>query len=235
MQTDSSSDSHAALPQPDRRLLVPLRVVLIVAGLAAWFGTQGLIGARQPPSDPPIGDSVLEWTAGANTFLTENPRWADWLLIVSSAIIDLLAVYLLGSSVCGRTIRPFLGLLIVFGMRQVCQGLCSLPAPPGMIWRHPGFPSLLVTYGVSNDLFFSGHTALAVLGAIELGRGRSAAVKLLGSGIVALEIATVILLRAHWTMDVVAGAMAALLAATAAQSLAPRCDELIARLLPAKA
>ena len=27
------------------------------------------------------------------------------------------------------------------------------------------FPSLLVTYGVSNDMFFSGHTAMAVLGA----------------------------------------------------------------------
>ena len=35
-----------------------------------------------------------------------------------------------------------------------------------MIWRNPGFPSLLVTYGVSNDFFISGHTAIAVLGAI---------------------------------------------------------------------
>jgi hypothetical protein len=37
-----------------------------------------------------------------------------------------------------------------------------------MIWRYPGVPSLLVTYGTSNDLFFSGHTALAVYGSIEL-------------------------------------------------------------------
>ena len=43
-----------------------------------------------------------------------------------------------------------------------------MPAPPGIIWRHPGFPSLFVTYAVGNDFFFSGHTALAVFGAIQL-------------------------------------------------------------------
>ena len=37
-----------------------------------------------------------------------------------------------------------------------------------MIWRNPGFPSLLVTYGTASDLFFSGHTAIAVYGALEL-------------------------------------------------------------------
>jgi len=36
-----------------------------------------------------------------------------------------------------------------------------------MIWRHPGIPSLLVTYDVATDFFFSGHTAIAVLASIE--------------------------------------------------------------------
>jgi membrane-associated phospholipid phosphatase len=77
-----------------------------------------------------------------------------------------------------------------------------------MIWRHPGFPSLLVTYGTSNDLFFSGHTAIAVYGAMELGRlGRRWAV--LGMLIALFEMAAVLVLRAHYTMDVFAGAAAA--------------------------
>jgi len=47
-------------------------------------------------------------------------------------------------------------LVLLLGMRQVMQALCALPAPPNMIWRYPGFPSLFVTYSVGNDYFFSG-------------------------------------------------------------------------------
>jgi len=35
-----------------------------------------------------------------------------------------------------------------------------------MIWHYPGFPSLLVTL-CRNDFFFSGHTAIAVFGAMS--------------------------------------------------------------------
>ena len=50
------------------------------------------------------------------------------------------------------------------------QACVALPAPTDAIWHYPGFPSLLVTYGVANDYFFSGHTAIAVLAATELAR-----------------------------------------------------------------
>ena len=64
-------------------------------------------------------------------------------------------------------------LLILYALRQICQGLCALPPPDGMIWRRPGIPSLLVTYGTATDLFFSGHTAIAVFGCIELAHWRA--------------------------------------------------------------
>src|SRR5262249_11448638 len=133
----------------------------------------------------------------------------------------------------GPTIRPLLGLILVFVLRQLCQALTALPPPggdpAGVIWRYPGFPSLLVTYGVSNDLFFSGHTAIAVFGAIELGRlGRYwwlAAVLL-----IVFEVATVLVLWAHYTMDVYAGAVTAVCMALLADRLAPVCDRALARL-----
>jgi len=68
----------------------------------------------------------------------------------------------------GPSVRPFLGLVLLLGLRQIMQAICALPAPPNMIWHYPGFPSLLVTYNVGNDFFFSGHTAIAVFGGIEL-------------------------------------------------------------------
>ena len=205
-----------------------LRAALVVLGLAAWFWTQSLIGKRAFPNGV-IGDALHTWSAPVHQYLFAHPQTADGLLIVSSAFIDLFGIFLLASSIFGPSIRPFLGLLLLFALRQMCQALCALPPPENMIWRDPGFPSLLVTYGVANDLFFSGHTAIAVLAAIELGRlGRR---WLAGAGIsvVAFEVATVLALRAHYTMDVFTGAITALFIATVAARLAPACDRALAR------
>ena len=80
-----------------------------------------------------------------------------------------------------------------------------------MLWYDPGFPSLVVTYGVANDLFFSGHTAIAIYGACEMARTRRPPLIIVSVLIVLFEVSTVILLRAHYTMDVMAGIFAALL------------------------
>ena len=109
-------------------------------------------------------------------------------------------------------------------MRQICQGLCTLPPPPGIIWRNPGFPALLVTYDIGNDLCFSGHTALAVLGAIEVAHFGPPWLAV-AAGIIAFgEAIIVLVLRAHYTLDVIAGAFAAVLAADVAAALTPAID-----------
>jgi hypothetical protein len=205
-----------------------VRVALVVVGLAAWFRTQRLIGQRAWPAAG-IGDRIHQWTAPLNRLLLEHSGLANVVLIATSALIDLLGLFLLGSATFGPSIRPFLGLLILYALRQVCQGLCALPPPEGMIWRHPGFPSLLVTYGTATDLFFSGHTAIAVYGAVELARLGGPWLVLLGVGIATVEAATVLVLRAHYTMDVFAGAVAALWVVGVADALAPLCDRVLAR------
>ncbi len=205
------------------------RLLLVIAGLAAWFGTQKLIGERDFPEGGKIGDKLLEWSAPVNAYLRDQPASADGLLIVSSALIDGLAVFLLARSVFGPTIRPFLGLLVLFSLRQICQGLCALPAPDGIIWRDPGIPSLLVTYDVANDFFFSGHTAIAVFGAVELGRLKYRWLVPVAVVVAVFQTATVIVLRAHYTMDVFAGAVTALLVAYLVTFMAPPCDRALAR------
>jgi membrane-associated phospholipid phosphatase len=88
-----------------------------------------------------------------------------------------------------------------------------------MIWRHPGFPSLLVTYDVANDFFFSGHTAIAVLGAIEAAKIAPGWIAAVAGVIAFLEAATVLILRAHYTMDVLTAVVAAFCAAGLAARL----------------
>jgi membrane-associated phospholipid phosphatase len=188
---------------------------MIIAGLAAWFSTQALLGARPNPGNK-IDDALHEWTAAVNEFLHENSHWSTGLLIGSSAIFDFSGVFLLGSFLFGSTLRPFLALLILFLTRQICQALIALPSPEGMIWYHPSFPSLFVTYYVTNDLFFSGHTGITVIAAVELFQVNSRVGKLLGVLFVLLEISAIIVLRAHYTMDIFAGAIMALLASVVA-------------------
>jgi hypothetical protein len=204
-----------------------LRVLLVAAGLGGWFWTQALI-AKRPFPEGAIGDGIHEATASWNRWLGEHPRWADRLLIATSALIDGLGILLIAAAVFGPTVRPFLGMLILFGLRQVCQGLCALPPPPGMIWRHPGMPALLVTYGTATDLFFSGHTAIAVYGAIELGAFGGPLAAAVGAAIAVVEAATVLVLRAHYTMDVFAAVVTALWVAGVAALLAPGLDRLLA-------
>jgi membrane-associated phospholipid phosphatase len=147
------------------------------------------------------------------------------LLIVSSFGIDVVSCFVLTYSVLGPSVGPFLGLMLLFFLRQACQALCALPPPKGMIWRAPALPSLLVTYGTTNDLFFSGHTALAVYGSIVLAQWGGPPWALVGVLIAVFEMATVIVLRAHYTMDVFAGAVTAFAAAVVATWAAPACDQ----------
>lgn len=214
----------SALPE------IALRIGFVGLALVAWFWTQRLISAKAPANSG-LGDRLHDWSAPLHGWLVAHPRAANLTLIVTSALIDVFGIYLLASAVFGPTLRPFLAILILFAMRQACQMICTLPIPPGSIWRYPGFPSLLVTYGTSNDFFFSGHTAISVLGALHLAHTAPPWLAITGAVIAAVEALTVIVLRAHYTMDVFAALFAAWGADVAARHLAPQIDGWFSALL----
>jgi len=202
---------------------IGLRAGVVAVALGAWFWTQSLIARKSAPKEG-IGDVVHDLTARWNRYFSSHDRAANAALIISSSFIDLFGLSLIGVAIFGSTFAPFLAILILFGLRQLCQGLCTLPPPPGMIWRNPGFPALLVTYSVGNDFFFSGHTAVAVLGAIEAAYLGPAWLAVIAATIALGEMLIVLVLRAHYTMDVVAGALAAFLAAEMAGKFSPAVD-----------
>ena len=206
-----------------------LRLLVTALLLAVWFWTQSLLGARPAPAAG-IGDWLHDLTAGINSYFAQHSGGANALLVVSSALIDALGLFLLASWLFGGSVRPFLGLVMLMALRQVMQALCSLPVPPGMIWHDPGFPSLLVTYHVANDFFLSGHSAIAVLGAIELTRFNRRWLSAVAILFVLFEIAAVLVLRAHYTMDVFTGILAALWVSHVSERMAQILDP---RLTPA--
>ncbi len=209
-----------------RRRGMLLRLLVTGIVLALWFWTQSLIGARTAPASG-IGDALHNLTAGLNSYFARNAGAANALLIVSSGLIDALGLFLLGRWLFGGSVRPFLGLSLLMTLRQLMQAICALPPPPNMVWHYPGFPSLLVTYHVANDFFFSGHTAIAAFGAIELSRLHRKWLTAAAVLLVFFEVATVLILRAHYTMDVFTGIVAALWVADLSERISPRLDRLL--------
>jgi hypothetical protein len=209
-------------------MIAIFRTVAIIISLGIWQLTQKLLARRnvlvECRDGATITDGIHQLTARYNQKLLDHPQAANILLLASSLVIDLLGIYLLISAIFGKTIEPFLGLFMVFALRQICQAFCPLPPPKGMIWRSPGFPSLLVTYGTSCDLFFSGHTAIAVYGAVTVASAFGPIGIVLGCLIVVFEIVTVLVLRAHYTMDVFTGLIAALWVHQLAVQFAPHVD-----------
>jgi len=202
------------------------RTIITAAALVVWFYTQRLIGARSVPARG-IGDGLHQLTASWNTYFLAHAAAANALLIVSSAVIDLLALFLLLRWLFGPSVRPFLGLFLLMVMRQVVQAFCALPPPPYLIWHYPGFPSLLVTYSVAGDFFFSGHTAIAVFAATEIARLKKTWLTALAVLTALFEIVTVLVLRAHYTMDIFAGMIAALWVASIIEHLSKPIDKFV--------
>ena len=202
------------------------RIIFIACMIVLWFFTQWLIGSRGLPNNG-IQDKIHIWTRGWNEKLNASPRVVRILLISSSFVIDCLGIYMIAFGIFGSSVAPFLGLVLIFSLRQLSQYLTALPSPAGMIWANPGFPSLFVTYGVSNDLFFSGHTAIAVYGGLQLIHLGTPLFIALGIFVAVFEIVTVLVLRAHWTMDVFAGAVTALMIDFFMRDIGPWLDGLI--------
>lgn len=219
-----NTTSNAA-PRSDRRSFFR-RIIITAVALALWFWTQSLIGARQLSGNG-ITDALHQLTAPINFYLLHHPAAADRLLVISSAFIDAFGIFLLAAWLFGWSVRPFLSLLLVMALRQLMQALCALPAPQGIIWHSPGVPSLLVTYKVANDFFFSGHTAIAVLGLYEVARLRRAWLTTLASMVLVFEIVTVLSLQVHYTMDVFTGIVTALLVCSISSRVAPHIDRLV--------
>lgn len=202
---------------------IAIRGGFVAISLVLWFWTQKIISQKAPKTTG-VGDQLHVLTEKLNAWLHANPGAANLTLIISSLGIDLCGIFLFGSAIFGDSLRPFLAILMLFGLRQSCQLVNTLPAPPGIIWRRPGVPSLLVTYDVGNDFYFSGHTAIAVLAAFELAHTGNPWLAAVGIFIAVGEAATVLILRAHYTMDIFTAAFVAWAAHGVSLKIAPAVD-----------
>lgn len=176
-------------------------IVFAIAQIVLYFIFQHLIGQRPAPVCK-IHDVLLELFQPVTNFLHNHRIAANIQLIAMNGILDILSLFLIVITLVKRDIRPFFILVIFFSLRQILQLLVKLPIPPEAIWHYPGFPSLLQTYGIASDYYFSGHTGLSLLAFYELSYFRKPWLAYLGFALFVYEAISVLATHGHYTMDV---------------------------------
>ena len=114
----------------------------------------------------------------------------------------------------GKSWRLPLTLATFYFLRLCIQKTFLMRFPQGYLWRYPGFPSLVVPYGATNDFFYSGHVGGALLMTLEY---RQLAKELLshkmmmrfmqffGFLTIFSQIFLMIFLRGHYSIDMITG------------------------------
>lgn len=182
-------------------VLRPWLFVLVLAGAGGFYFVQGYI-ERKPLPACGIGDWILQVLLPLNRSIGESLFLSNFYLAVMNGIADLMGLFIIAMTLIRRDLRPFLVIFIFGLLRQTLQYLVSLPVPPYVIWHDPGFPTIFSTYHIANDLYFSLHTGVSLVVALEMARFKNRGWLVLGLSLFFFEAFSVLLLHAHYTMDV---------------------------------
>jgi hypothetical protein len=200
----------------------------LALGLVLMFSLQSIIGDR-PVAECRIFDQVQVWLAPLHQFLLRNLPWQNVQLSMMNAGVEGLVYFLAIKTLIDRDIRPFLTLAIFFWIRQPMQMLVTFPIPETIIWHDPGFPTLMTTYEISHDFYFSGHTGISMVGMFELIRYGKRWLTALAILVVVFEIFSALVTYAHYTADVYTAVITVSYIPRLAAYLAPRINEFLSR------
>lgn len=153
-----------------------------------------------------IDDKLFNLTKGMNNFFGKNSTYRRILLISSSLCIDFVIIFFaILWTKRGRSYRPVIAYMMFYTLRGITQNLFQMRYPDGYLWEYPGFPSLVISYLKTNDFFFSGHIGFPIIAAMEFyyfGYVNMYYFCLVSS---AFEGMTMIFLRGHYGIDLMAG------------------------------
>lgn len=154
-------------------------------------------------------DYVLESTESLNRYIHENSTFRKIVVTISSLLIDISTT----SMICvwvskSTTWRPVLTIAIFYALRGICNTIFLMKYPTNLLWEHPGFPSMSVSYHSTSDFFFSGHVGINLICAIELSKMSYKRLSYISYSGIFFQIFTMIAVRGHYSVDLIAGLIA---------------------------
>lgn len=155
-------------------------------------------------------DNLINLTHNMSKFVKSIPNLRRGLMIVSSFIID---VSVFTFTVCwilySRTWRPFLNVGLFYALRGLCNVIFAMRKHEDFIWEFPGIYSATVSYHDTTDFFFSGHVGINLIAALELRRFKLPKLSYLSYFGIIVQVTTMMVTRGHYSIDLVAGLIAA--------------------------
>jgi hypothetical protein len=162
--------------------------------------------AIQPKSVECIWDGIFEATSNLNRFFQENKEPRDAILIFSSFLVDVMLLWFcVRYALWGKSSRQVLFFFLFYGTRAALQSLFLLRKPNGYCWEYPGFPSIAVSYQPTSDFFYSGHVGVMLFCGLEHKFLGNSYMMWVSFGVCLLESIVMIVLRGHYTIDLVSG------------------------------
>jgi PAP2 superfamily C-terminal len=105
-----------------------------------------------------------------------------------------------------NTARMIYSFSLFYFSRSIVQSLFTFKFLAFANWEWPGFPSLMVPYGMNSDFYISGHTGFFVLMIGEMHLiGMPLIFKLCGFAFLFYEIMVLLIYRQHYSIDIISG------------------------------
>lgn len=183
---------------------ISMRLYGVILSFFFWLFSQRFLSFIS--ADNKLIDRLINnpWTNQMNQYLRNRRTLCKYIFIFTSLLIDSSYVFMIYRTLFFNESRHYYLMICGLFFRQICQFFARMPHPQDVIWFDPGFPSLCVTYGVSNDYFFSGHTYCAlVFGSMYMEMGYPGFAIFL----VTTEISVIIFFKAHYFVDIYAATM----------------------------
>ncbi|CAI2372230.1 unnamed protein product [Moneuplotes crassus] len=162
-----------------------------------------------------IKDEFFIQTEGINDYFATHPIMQDAFMIFCGLCMDVtMVVGLVVFAIHGKTWRLPITLAMFYFLRFFIQKTFLMRFPEGYLWRYPGFPSLVVPYGQTNDFFYSGHVGGALIMTLEYRtlatelsnhKMMMRAMQIFGFLTIISQIFLMIFLRGHYSIDMITG------------------------------
>jgi hypothetical protein len=209
---NTDQDNSSSLKIKSKSQMPPRIRVLIIICLIFFLLLHNYINFY--PNEKTINkcniDQFFEITSSLNKFIYDHAVPRKLLVITSSLIIDISVISL---SICwvlmSRTWRPLITIGLFYALRGACNVMFAMKYPENIIWEFPGIPAFSISYHDTSDFFFSGHVGINLISAIELKRFKCFKLSCLSYFGVFFQILTMLTVRGHYSIDLIAGLISA--------------------------
>lgn len=192
---DASGPGRATV----RHRLRAFAVLLALYLAAVALGAMSFPGYRNASGVVDFGHAVVPSLRA--TFGERRAEYVWWLVTLPLELFfGLIAASVL---VTGRGVRLAVCLYAMYALHWLFLHATTLPPPDDIVWRFP--PGVfMMSKPFPNDLWFSGHTANALVIALAT-HDRATWIRVLAWTAVPFEMLLVLAARTHYTIDVIGG------------------------------